>query len=254
MRKIWGHPSCILLIFAGSSAEFALNPEAEWLFYTGKLPADPIERFLGTLRYSKELVFAPTDDDYRRTVKDIRSIHTHLERSRGRAIPESAYFDVLFMNIEYSIRSFPLVFGSELSPKGKDAVVASFRRMAELMAIPNAPADYASYARARQKRFKALGTSVWTERLLDSYRRALGRLAFFFLMAVYGALLEPAVRDKLGVKKGPLSRFFSRVYPLLCRCGGDKLAFVLFLPRRLTRALREVRLPGDRGAGLGHEL
>ena len=44
-RTIWGEADNILLIYAGAAAEFALNPENHWLFYTGKLPSDPLRRF-----------------------------------------------------------------------------------------------------------------------------------------------------------------------------------------------------------------
>ena len=256
LRRIWGHPSCVLLIFAGSSAEFAVNPAAEWLFYTGRLPADPIERFIGTVRYSRALVFASTREGYRRTVDDIRAIHTHLERARGRPISATAYLDVLFMNIEYSIRSFPLVFGTQLSHEAKDSVVASFRHMADLMKIPNAPADYDSYVRVRQERLRALAHSVWTDRLMASYGRALGPLGYFVLITVYGALVEPVVLSELGITRSWFSRLFSKVYPLAGRTGGDRILFALFLPRRLRRALLDPGLPvgNHRRGGLRHEL
>ena len=44
VRVIWGKPDTILFIFAGASAEFALNKAVDWLFFTGKLPSDPIGR------------------------------------------------------------------------------------------------------------------------------------------------------------------------------------------------------------------
>ena len=41
VRTIWGSPDLILLIFAGSAAEFALNRAVDWLFFTGNIPRDP---------------------------------------------------------------------------------------------------------------------------------------------------------------------------------------------------------------------
>ena len=45
VRAIWGDPDLILLIFAGAAAEFALNRAVDWLFFTNRLPDDPIGRF-----------------------------------------------------------------------------------------------------------------------------------------------------------------------------------------------------------------
>jgi hypothetical protein len=44
VREIWGKADTILFIFAGASAEFALNKSVDWLYFTGKLPADPLGR------------------------------------------------------------------------------------------------------------------------------------------------------------------------------------------------------------------
>jgi hypothetical protein len=51
----------ILLIFAGSAAEFALNRAVDWLFFTGKIPNDPIGRLFSTVRYAQEIVFVDED-------------------------------------------------------------------------------------------------------------------------------------------------------------------------------------------------
>jgi len=44
VRRIWGDPDLVLLIFAGAAAEFALNRAVDWLFFTGEIPRDPIGR------------------------------------------------------------------------------------------------------------------------------------------------------------------------------------------------------------------
>ena len=50
VRRIWGNGDMVLLVFAGSAAEFALNRAVDWLFFTGKLPGDPIGRLFATAR------------------------------------------------------------------------------------------------------------------------------------------------------------------------------------------------------------
>ena len=58
VRTIWGKGDTILFIFAGSAAEFALNKAVDWLYFTGKLPADPLGRLFETVSYAREIVFS----------------------------------------------------------------------------------------------------------------------------------------------------------------------------------------------------
>ena len=57
MERVWSHPDGVAIVFVGTSAEFALHSMADWLFFTGRLPADPVGRFAGTLRYVSRLLF-----------------------------------------------------------------------------------------------------------------------------------------------------------------------------------------------------
>src|SRR5215211_8416150 len=86
VRKIWGNPDLILLIFAGSAAEFALNRAVDWLFFTGKIPRDPIGRLFSTVRYAQEIVFV-SEDEARRTLNRINAAHRTVERQRSDTIP-----------------------------------------------------------------------------------------------------------------------------------------------------------------------
>jgi hypothetical protein len=36
VREIWGSSDTVLLVFAGSAAEFALNRSVDWLYFTGR--------------------------------------------------------------------------------------------------------------------------------------------------------------------------------------------------------------------------
>src|SRR5882762_5818589 len=108
VRKIWGRGDTVLLVFAGASAEFALNKAVDWLYFTGRLPADPLGRLFSTVRYAQEIVFADQDAALA-AIDKITAVHQGVEKSRGARIPEDAYLDVLFMLIDYSIRSFELL-------------------------------------------------------------------------------------------------------------------------------------------------
>jgi ER-bound oxygenase mpaB/B'/Rubber oxygenase, catalytic domain len=96
VRAIWGDSDLILLIFAGAAAEFALNRAVDWLFFTNRLPDDPIGRFFSTVRYAQEIVFAD-ETRARRTLDRISAIHRSVERRRGERIPAWAHRDVLYM-------------------------------------------------------------------------------------------------------------------------------------------------------------
>src|SRR5829696_1409614 len=99
VRTIWGDPDLILLIFAGSAAEFALNRAVDWLFFTGKIPRDPIGRLFSTARHAQWIVFAD-ERTAARTLDGIRAVHEAVERRRGERIPDWAHRDVLYMLID----------------------------------------------------------------------------------------------------------------------------------------------------------
>src|SRR6478672_4812980 len=74
VRKIWGKSDTVLFIFAGSAAEFALNKAVDWLYFTGKLPADPIGRLFSTVNYAKQIIFAKNEDALQTIDQSILSI------------------------------------------------------------------------------------------------------------------------------------------------------------------------------------
>src|ERR1051326_6739131 len=100
VKKIWGDPELVLLVFAGSAAEFALNRAVDWLFFTGRIPADPIGRLFSTVRYAQEIVFVD-EETAQRTLDRINAQHSAVENARKQTIPDWAYRDVLYMLIDY---------------------------------------------------------------------------------------------------------------------------------------------------------
>src|SRR5215211_4848061 len=105
VRKIWGKSDTILFIFAGAAAEFALNKAVDWLYFTGRLPKDPIGRLFSTVGYARQIVYA-SKEEAEKAIDKISSIHGAVEKSRGAKIPDWAYRDVLYMLIHYSIAAF----------------------------------------------------------------------------------------------------------------------------------------------------
>ena len=86
VRKIWGKSDTILFIFAGAAAEFALNKAVDWLYFTGRLPADPIGRLFSTVMYARLIVFSEKEKALQ-AIDKISSIHKAVENNRGSGDP-----------------------------------------------------------------------------------------------------------------------------------------------------------------------
>jgi uncharacterized protein (DUF2236 family) len=173
VRRIWSNPDLILLVFAGSAAEFALNRAAHWLFFTGKIPNDPIGRFFSTVSYAQQIIFA-TESEAAKAIKRINSIHAGVETARGQKIPEWAYRDVLYMLIDYSQRSFELLF-RPLSNGEKAELFNHFKRVGEMMEIKELPGDFARWRKDRLLHLERdLEYTPHTRMLFEQYRKHLG--------------------------------------------------------------------------------
>jgi len=127
VKKIWGKSDIILFIFAGAAAEFALNKAVDWLYFTGKLPADPIGRLFSTVAYARQIVFSEKEKA-NTAIDKIRAIHSSVEENRNAKIPDWAYRDVLFMLIHYSIASFELL-ERKLTDEEKEEVFDTFYKL-----------------------------------------------------------------------------------------------------------------------------
>ena len=177
VRKIWGKSDTILFIFAGASAEFALNKAVDWLYFTGKLPADPLGRLFSTVAYARKIVFASMEDAHS-AIDSLRQIHGAVEENRGFSIPDWAYRDVLFMLIYYSIAAYELL-ERKLSDEEKEEVHHVFYRVGSRMGLKDLPATYNEWLPARAAHLVAdLQKSDHTTDLFKQYRKHLGTMRF----------------------------------------------------------------------------
>jgi uncharacterized protein (DUF2236 family) len=200
VRKIWGDPELVLLVFAGSAAEFALNRAVDWLFFTGKIPNDPIGRLFSTVRYAQEIVFAD-QETARRTLERINSIHGAVERQRGQTIPDWAFRDVLYMLVDYSERAHSMLYGA-LSSAEREELYAVFRRVGEGLNIKDLPKDYAQWRTDRRAHLaQDLAFSKHTALLYAQYRRHLGEWRYQILLQVQGQLVPDGVRRLLRLRR-----------------------------------------------------
>lgn len=203
VRKIWGDAELVLLVFAGAAAEFALNRAVDWLFFTGKIPDDPIGRLFSTVRYAQEIVFADKETAGR-TLERINSIHGAVERQRGQSIPDWAFRDVLYMLIDYSERAHHMLYGA-LSAAERVELYAVFRRVGEGLKIKELPEDYEQWRTDRQTHLRQdIVFSKHTALLYAQYRKRLGEWRYRILLQVQGELAPERVLRLLRLRRSAI--------------------------------------------------
>lgn len=196
VRKIWGKSDTVLFIFAGASAEFALNKAVDWLYFTGKLPADPLGRLFSTVRYARRIVFSPMDEA-NKAIDTMRQIHTAVEQNRGAVIPDWAYRDVLFMLIHYSIASYELL-EKKLSNEEKEEVHNVFYRVGTRMGLKELPLTYTEWLPVRKAHLLAdLQKSEYTADLFKQYKKHLGSMRFKVLIEGQKLVVPERVKELL---------------------------------------------------------
>lgn len=196
VRKIWGKSDTVLFIFAGASAEFALNKAVDWLYFTGKLPADPLGRLFSTVRYARKIVFSSLQEA-NAAIDSLRQIHGAVENSRGFSIPDWAYRDVLFMLIHYSIASYELL-EKKLTAEEKEDVYDVFYRLGARMGLKELPKTYVEWLPVRESHLQAdLQKSEYSEDLFKQYKKHLGVMRFKVLIEGQKLVVPTHVKNLL---------------------------------------------------------
>jgi uncharacterized protein (DUF2236 family) len=245
VRRIWGDGDMVLLVFAGSAAEFALNRAVDWLFYTGKLPADPIGRLFATAGYAQDIVFAD-EATAARTLNGIRAAHEAVERQRGQAIPDWAHRDVLYMLIAYSETAQELL-ARPLTTHEKDDLYDVFYRVGSGLGVKDLPATYGAWRTDRELHLRRdLQLGEGTKALYAQYRAQLGAWRYRLLLLVQAVLVPAHVRHLLHMRSAPWLRPVIRLYPLLVRVGLRSAIQRLLMPPKYLGAVRELDL-ADKG-------
>ena len=199
VRTIWGSSDIIMFIFAGAAAEFALNKAVDWLYFTGKLPADPLGRLFSTVNYAKLIVFSE-NEKANAVIDNIAHIHTAVEEKRGTKIPDWAYRDVLFMLIDYSIRSFE-VMQRKLTDAEKAEVFDTFYRVGARMGIQGLPTNLPAWLAMREEHLNNnLAYSHYTANLFNQYKKHLGWFRFFLLKEGQKLVVPLQVKNLLRLK------------------------------------------------------
>jgi hypothetical protein len=236
VRKIWGKSDTILFVFAGASAEFALNKAVDWLYFTGRLPADPLGRLFSTVSYARQIVFAPKEGA-ERAIDKITSIHKAVESARGDVIPDWAYRDVLFMLIHYSIAAYELL-ERKLSDTEKEAAYEVFLRIGQRMKLKELPATYQHWLPVREEHMKNdLERSKYTDDLFLQYKKHLGKTRFKILIEAQILVIPARVRKLLGFKSYSLLRPTVPLYKLSRLVKLDSVIKYLLLPKEYHKQI-----------------
>lgn len=196
VREIWKNTDVVLLIFAGSAAEFALNKAVDWLYFTGKIPTNPLERLFSTVEYAQKIVFAENNIALA-TIDKITQIHQGVEKSRGQTIPDWAYRDVLYMLIDYSIRSFELL-ERKLKTNEKEEIFDVFLRLGIRMGLKNLPTNFYDWEIDRNLHLENdLQKGKFTIHLFKQYKKHLGSFRYFILIRIQEILVPNVVYKQL---------------------------------------------------------
>ncbi|MDO6434539.1 oxygenase MpaB family protein [Flavitalea sp. BT771] len=229
VRKIWGNADTVLLIFAGAAAEFPLNKAVDWLYYTGRLPADPLGRLFSTVQYAQQIVFSGHEEALA-AIDRITAIHKAVEASRGDKIPDVAYLDVLFMLIDYSIRSAELM-GRKLNIAEKMEIFDVFHRVGSRMGLKRLPPDYERWLIMRSAYLQPnLLRSTFTEDLYRQYKRHLGAIRYYILLQAQAMVAPAKVRKLLSLPS------LTILYPVL-------LAYKVFRILKFDKLIKALLLP-----------
>jgi ER-bound oxygenase mpaB/B'/Rubber oxygenase, catalytic domain len=199
VRRIWGDADAILLVFAGSAAEFALNRAVDWLFFTGALPADPVGRVFSTARFAQNIVFVD-EATALATLRRIYAVHRDVERARGMRIPDWAHRDVLYMLIDYSARAFELLHRPLAESEWAD-LYTTFYRVGDALGIPDLPSSVALWRADRVRHLERdLAYSTNTAELYTRFRAQLGPARYALLLQLQRLLVPAHVRRLLRLR------------------------------------------------------
>lgn len=234
VRHIWGSSDVVLFIFAGAAAEFALNKSVDWLYFTGRLPQDPIGRMFSTVQYARQIIFSSAAQAHT-AINNINAIHAGVEAKRGMPIPQESYKDVLYMLIEYSIRAYELL-KRKLSIAEKEEVYRVFCNMGIRMGIQQMPLTYSAWLAQRAFHLSEhLVYSKFTYDLFAQYRVHLGPFRYQVMLQVQALLLPPFVKELLGIKEHKLFFLILFAYKLANKIRVGHFCRSLLLPREYKK-------------------
>ncbi len=239
VRKIWGNSDTILFIFAGAAAEFALNKAVDWLYFTGKLPSDPLGRLFSTVGYARKIVFSEKEDALK-AIDSIAAIHSAVENKRGAKIPEWAYRDVLFMLVDYSIRAFEIL-ERKLTPDEKHEAFDVFNRVGTRMGISGLPDSFDEWVIMRQQHIEEnLVSGEFTTDLFRQYRKHLGLPRYAILIEAQTMIVPESVGRLLKFKNKSFLTLLLMIYKPLRKIGVHEIIRYIIQPSKYRSQINDL--------------
>ncbi|WP_298302173.1 oxygenase MpaB family protein [Flavobacterium sp.] len=239
VREIWKNTDIVLLIFAGSAAEFALNKAVDWLYFTGKIPANPLERLFSTVEYAQKIVFAENELALA-TIDKITQIHQGVEKSRGQSIPDWAYRDVLYMLIDYSISSFELL-ERKLESNEKEEIFDVFSRLGTRMGLKELPNKYNDWLIDRTIHLENnLQKGAFTIHLFEQYKKHLGNSRYFILLEIQKIIVPKIVFRMLFETSNFPTKILLKLYKISKTLKVDYLVKAILLPKKHKQSITNI--------------
>ncbi len=236
VREIWKNTDAVLLIFAGSAAEFALNKAVDWLYFTGKIPTNPLERLFSTVEFAQKIVFSE-EELALATIDKINQIHQGLEKSRGQTIPDWAYRDVLYMLIDYSIRSFELL-ERKLETSEKEEIFDVFSRLGIRMDLKELPTNYNDWLIDRTIHLENnLQKGEFTIHLFEQYKKHLGNSRYLILLEIQKILVPKMVYKMLFETSNFPTKTLLKLYKISKKLKVDHVVKVILLPKKYKESI-----------------
>lgn len=237
VKKIWSSTDINLFIFAGASAEFALNKQVDWLYFTGKLPGAPIERLFSTIKYAQYIIFKEEKEAIS-SIGKINSIHQNIELARGFKISNEGYQDVLYLLIYYSISSFELL-ERRLTGEEKEEIVSTFAKIGRQMHIRDIPANYSGWKKVYEsQQTHNLQKTSFTEDLFRQYKKHLGAFRYFLLLDIQRMLVSKHVNDLLGLGRARFVQLLHPLYKYIRKYSLHKHLILMMVPRRFKNQVK----------------
>lgn len=239
VREIWGKGDTIMFIFAGAAAEFALNKAVDWLYFTGRLPVDPLGRLFSTVTYARKIIFAENGTALQ-TIDSIHKIHKVVETNRGKPIPDWAYRDVLYMLVHYSIASFELL-ERRLTPEEKEEVYNVFYRFGQRMQLKDLAKNHNDWRVQRETDMQNdLVKSEFTVDLFKQYKKHLGAIRYFVLVEGEKLIVPEHARKLLGFSRFSFLSFVVPVYKFTRIIHLDSIIKKWLLPKEYAKEIADL--------------
>jgi hypothetical protein len=220
-REIWGNPETVILAYVGSAADFALNSENDWLFFTGRLPNSPQQRFMETFKYNK-MIFNMPEEKVPQLMQQIRAIHTRIENSRSAVenkemhMSNRAFVEVGDMLIDYGIRGYEYIHSTKLPSETCELYFHDMKRLYELMGVNIQDASYGDFLVRRAASVKNdLQVNEKTTLLYEAYRKDLGWWKYQLLRQFQAYFVPEVITQKIGLRKQLWFAPLYAVYPYI---------------------------------------